>query len=136
VDEDVRVLDEVMADAESRRGRRWRPRVVATVVLVALGVLAWATFVGWDTTAHATTTDPSWCREHIDADGTNLAPLTARGPAAGVDGDLFFPLGDEVRIHHQLFHHNRYTFVAADGTKVPATDHGPYYFVACGGGPG
>jgi hypothetical protein len=132
VDEDVQVLDGTPTAGKERpaRRRRWPLVVGAVVVSLALAALAWATFVGWDTTATATATPPlPWCRNSLRADGVVLTVPAVRNPNGGwfYSG---FPAGDTVRIHHQLFHGSRYTFVAADGTLI-ATTHGRFGGVAC-----
>ena len=111
------VLDEVASAGPGRHRRRW-PWILGVVAFLVAAALTWATFVGWDTTATGTF-DPSWCPITIRVDGVELV----RPPvpeANGMYSYSSFP-SRVVRIHHQLLRHNRYTVIAADGSRIPAT---------------
>ena len=102
----------------SRRDRRphtWVWLALLIVVLVAVSALAWATFVGWDTTAKAAVLDRP-CGMHVSVDG-QVWSVKPRPFGAGFE----YPsmrAGDRVRIHHQLFHGTSYAFLGADGSAI------------------
>jgi hypothetical protein len=83
--------------------------------------MAWGTFVGWDRTV--TAAPPMGCPLYVVADGTLLADFSGNWR----DGHVAIaplPPGEHVRIHSQLFHLTRYTFVADDGDVVAVRPYG------------
>ena len=108
--------------------RRWVWLALVIVVIAAVSVLAWATFVGWDTTVRVPDND-GLCRLSVNADGRLLSVVPRH-----VGNTIEYPSlwGDRVRVHHQLFHENTYRFLAADGSTIPLR---PGQQVACAGPP-
>ncbi len=81
-----------------------------------VGALAWLTFVGYDTRV----VDPylktgQGCRE-ANVEGQLLGDVSAWNGGIEVRG---LPPGDVVLIHRRLFHSTTYSFLAANGQRIP-----------------
>jgi hypothetical protein len=124
------VLAVATQQTERERGSRRRAWLaLVVVVLVALLALAWATFVGWDTTAKITASDAP-CGMNLQVGGMAFTVVPRH-----LGTSLEFPNASSagpVLVHHRLFHADTYRVVAEDGSTV-ALRRGQG--VACAGGP-